>query len=338
MRSAVSRWSALVAVQVALTLLLLEAMGRLFDPLGISYYPETARYLDTLIQEDPIGYRNRPGLNGTFYGAPVSINSHGMRDREVSSKAPGEYRVLVMGDSVPFGIGVRYEDSIPYQLERILNETAEPGRSYRTLNMGVPSYNTEQELTQLRESGLSLNPDLAMLLFSRNDIEPKKWVFAKRSAWYADLAQRSYAATLLFVFARELRARVGQPAQLISMDEYRPDSSRWQAIDRSLTEINRQLTAAGVPFVVFTRFFGAVTKASELLNEVAAREGFPIVDLDPWSDPRWKNQDPLKYCNSVVDNHPNAAGSRVYAVVLAESLHRTGMLNPAGATGPHAFN
>ena len=44
-----------------------DLVGRIFDPIGISYYPETARYLDTLIQEEPIGYRNQPGLQGRFY-------------------------------------------------------------------------------------------------------------------------------------------------------------------------------------------------------------------------------------------------------------------------------
>jgi hypothetical protein len=33
------------AAGLAISLLLLEAVGRLADPLGISYYPETAKYL-----------------------------------------------------------------------------------------------------------------------------------------------------------------------------------------------------------------------------------------------------------------------------------------------------
>jgi len=96
----------------------LEIVGRLFDPLGVCYYPETARYLDTLVLGGPIGYRNRPGLTGRFYGAQVTINALGMRDRELAADPErGEFRVAIMGDSLPFGIGVAYADSIPAAIE-----------------------------------------------------------------------------------------------------------------------------------------------------------------------------------------------------------------------------
>ena len=59
------------------TLIILELVGRLFNPAGVAYYPETAAYLDTMIIEEPIGYRNRPNLRGKFHGVPVAINSLG---------------------------------------------------------------------------------------------------------------------------------------------------------------------------------------------------------------------------------------------------------------------
>jgi hypothetical protein len=315
-----------LALQLAITLALLEGVCRIFDPIGISYYPETARFLDTMIHEEPIGYRNRPGLEGTYYGAPVRINSLGMRDREIPAKEAGEFRVLVMGDSVPFGIGVRFEDSIPHQIEQILNGSAEPGRSYRTLNMGVPSYNTEQEMIQLRDLGLSLAPDLAILIFSQNDIEQKKWVFEKRSAWYADLAQRSYGISLVFVLVRELRAALGRPPELIAVGEYRADSPRWQNVARSLSEIHRLCAERGTPLVVFTRL-GRTANEFRLLDDLGRREGFAVADLSLSSDPRWKDRKPVEFANSRVDNHPNAEGSHAFAVLFSEYLTRAGLLD-----------
>jgi hypothetical protein len=133
-----------------ITLLLLEICSRIFDPFGISYYPETARYLDTMIIEDPIGYRNRPGLQGNFWGQEVSINSLGLRDREVAHQpADNEFRIMMLGDSVVFGVGSSYPDSIPQQLEQQLNQRFRD-RKYRVINMGVPSYNTEQEHIQFQ--------------------------------------------------------------------------------------------------------------------------------------------------------------------------------------------
>ena len=323
------RWSGFIAVQILVTLALLEVACRFFNPLGISYFPETARYLDTLIHEEPIGYRNRPGLQGTYYGAPVSINSLGMRDREVAAKIPGEFRILVIGDSFPFGIGVPYEDSIPHQLEKQLNASAPPGRNYRTLNMGVPSYNTEQELIQLKDRGLGLEPDLAILLFSENDIERKKWVFDKRSKWTADLAQRSYAISTLFVLVRYARAAAKQPEQMVASGEYRLDSPRWQAIDRSLTEIKQLCIHKGIPFVLLTDF-GLVGEPFKLLKDVAQREGFPIINLSPSQDPRWMDKYAQRFTNSVNDSHPNVDGSRNFAIMYAEYLNRSGILGLKG--------
>lgn len=332
------RLAGFVLLQAVVVVLLLEVVARLFDPLGISYYPETARYLDTLIREEPIGYRNRPGLHGTFYGQPVTINSIGLRDREVGAKAPGEFRILVMGDSVPFGIGVRYEDSYPHQLEVLLDER-HPSRRFRTLNLGVPSYNTEQELIQLETLGLKLQPDAVTLLFSNNDIEPKLWVFDKRRQWYVDAAQRSYAASLLFVLYRDARQRLGQVSWLdaradnptdypvmdgggVALGNYRPGNPHWEAIERSLAAINRLCKARRIPFVLFTN--GELPFIVKMLEGVAKREGFPIVNLNRVTDPRWAGQDERRFRNSAVDGHPSPLGNRVLATQMTEALERLG--------------
>ena len=43
---------------------------------------------------------------------------------------------MMLGDSVVFSLGVEYEDSIPYHLERLLNDTHTGSRRYRTLEHG----------------------------------------------------------------------------------------------------------------------------------------------------------------------------------------------------------
>ena len=74
-RRRVARLALLVGIQGLLLLVVLEVAGRLADPLGISFYPESARYFDTLTLGGEIGYRSTPGLQGRFWGAAVSINS-----------------------------------------------------------------------------------------------------------------------------------------------------------------------------------------------------------------------------------------------------------------------
>jgi hypothetical protein len=59
--------------------------------------------------------------------------------------ADNEFRILLLGDSGAFGLGVADEDTYSSRLEQQLNRDAD-GMTYRVINMGVPSYNTEEEL------------------------------------------------------------------------------------------------------------------------------------------------------------------------------------------------
>jgi hypothetical protein len=83
-----------------------------------------------------------------------------LRDREVNLEpADNEFRILLLGDSKVFGLGLADQDTYSNRLEQRLNREAD-GIIYRVINMGVPSYNTEQELIQLQSLGLSLDPVL----------------------------------------------------------------------------------------------------------------------------------------------------------------------------------
>ena len=322
-RRRISGWVFFTAVQVGLALVIIEVAARLFNPWGIAYFPEVARYFDTMIIEEPIGYRHRPGLKGRYYcGSWVEINSLGLRDREIDAAKPDdEFRILVMGDSIPFGVGVDFEDSIPHQLEVIANQQSDRQR-YRTVNMGVPSYNTEQELVQLKTVGVKLKPDLVVLIFVRNDIEPKMWVFDKRKGWLTNFCQRSYAASLLFTLSRQIEDRVRGKTTRINAGAYQPDHPRWRAIDRSMTQIHEICHSAGIPLVVVTK---AKTESTPfmMVSDLGQREGFPVHHLAPVRRP---DQAGLSFSNSKVDSHPNKIGSHAHALALHKILIDEGLI------------
>ncbi len=319
-------------VQLILVLILLETVGRLFDPLGISYYPNIAAYLDTLIIEEPIGYRNQPNLKGNFFGAPVSINSIGLRDQEVSAKTDEEFRILVMGDSMPFGIGVPVDESYPVQLEKILQQQSSSPLRIRTLNMGVPSYNTEQELIQMQQIGLELQPDLVTFLFSANDLQSKMWVFDKRKSWFANWGQRSYAASLIYTLYKQFKLRRSSAqSSLAANTKFRSSQTapkpnqiqskiptKWNATLHDLTEINRILKQRGIPFILFTYNEAEVNTLA--LSQIANLVGFPVFHLKPLTDPRWDHYKQQDLSNSVTDSHPNKLGNRIIATMIAEQL------------------
>ena len=215
-------------------------------------YPETARFYDSLILDEPLGYRLPPGMRARFWDTDVKINQLGMRDREVpSQKELGERRVLLIGDSVVFGVGVDYRDSIPYRLEVALNSSSPPGRHYRTLNMGVPSYNTEQEFKQLQTVGVSLLPDIAVLIFLPNDIEQRMWVYEKRKNLINNLGTTKLRSLCDLPFSSPSAPVVGLTDVI---DSVRTASGRghprWESIADSLRQMNRLLAGIHVPLVV----------------------------------------------------------------------------------------
>lgn len=108
---------------------------------------------------------------GTTYGKPISINSDGLRDREfVIPKPDNTYRILVLGDSFTWGVGLDVEETIPKLLERRLSESSEIG-NFEVINAAIPGYNTIEEFLLLREKGLKYKPDIVLLIYNLNDIE-----------------------------------------------------------------------------------------------------------------------------------------------------------------------
>lgn len=107
----------------------------------------------------------------------VKINSDGFRDREFSiEKPPNTFRIIMSGDSIPFGQGVEVEDTLPKQLESILN-SRQNSWNYEVLNFGVPGHNIREEVEMFKDNGLKYNPDLLIIVFCVNDLDDDlpKW-------------------------------------------------------------------------------------------------------------------------------------------------------------------
>jgi len=120
---------------------------------------------------DPVrGQRLAANYDGWFAGVPAHTNSLGFRDtREYPlAKSAGTFRILVLGDSVTFGHGALYEASYPFLLEQRLREWR-PDVKWEVWNLGIPGYNTAQELAYLKEVGGSYAPDLVIVGFFLND-------------------------------------------------------------------------------------------------------------------------------------------------------------------------
>ena len=96
-------------------------------------------------------------------------NSAGLRDEEFDPIPPaGRWRIAVIGDSIPFGIGVDTEASYPELLEDRLRDD---GLDVEVINASVPGYNAQQIAAFLRDPVLSWSPDLVLVSVASNDLD-----------------------------------------------------------------------------------------------------------------------------------------------------------------------
>jgi lysophospholipase L1-like esterase len=193
---------------------------------------------------DPIrGTRLSAGYDGWFAGVPVKINALGFRDDRSYSlaKPAGTFRVLVLGDSVTFGHGALWETTYPYLLEQRLREWR-PDVNWQVWNLGVPGYNTSQELAYLEDVGSRFDPDLVIVGFYANDLVDNALPTAPSLARRAASAMQRQLQVRLFSYEFYKRAVLTARWRLLTAEG---DRRRIDALADQSALLARPETVAG---------------------------------------------------------------------------------------------
>jgi lysophospholipase L1-like esterase len=107
----------------------------------------------------------------------VKTNAHGIRGEDLplpGSKAPGEFRILCLGDSVTFGLGLTAGETWPDRMAEVLRaDPALQGRTILAVNAAVPGYSSVQGMRQL-ERLRDLEFDVIVFYFGMNDSRPMR--------------------------------------------------------------------------------------------------------------------------------------------------------------------
>jgi lysophospholipase L1-like esterase len=278
----------LLGVTLLFSCLAMELALRVVFARSMDFSMEMWKYATQLkrpVADPQLSFVHAPNRSAFLMGAPVSINSHGLRDREYSEAKPSNvFRVMMLGDSTTFGWGVREEDTAAKFLERKLNAQPPPGYDkVEVINAGVGNYDTVQEVTYYETRGKAFHPDLVVLVFFINDPEPVP------SEGKGFLIDRSY----LIAFAtnrfdgvlRHMGMRPDWKQYYSSL--YSDDKPGFQACKealKSLAEVTRsngarvlvailpelhQINGDSYPFKL----------AHEKIKDVLAAENLPVVEL-----------------------------------------------------------
>lgn len=91
-----------------------------------------------------------------------TTNSLGFRSKEVDSS---KKHILVIGDSVTFGVGVNNNQTISYYLEQKL-------KIYQALNVAAPGYGIDQYYLNLKRNISKTNPKaIVVIIYTGNDLD-----------------------------------------------------------------------------------------------------------------------------------------------------------------------
>lgn len=126
--------------------------------------------LKELRQDERLPSHHFPNRKGFYYGVELETNSMGFRDREFFQEKPtGTKRIVMLGDSFTLGWGVPFAETYSKRLESLLRWG---GKAWEVVNTGVGIYNSVMEVELFKLKGLSLNPDLVIMMYFVNDPEP----------------------------------------------------------------------------------------------------------------------------------------------------------------------
>jgi lysophospholipase L1-like esterase len=102
-------------------------------------------------------------------GVKIRINNIGLRGDDFFPQKEKDWnKILCLGDSCTFGLGIDYDKTYPYLLEQKLRQT-NPDQKYRVINGGVPAYTSFQGLRYLQQNLDLISPKYVTLYFGNHE-------------------------------------------------------------------------------------------------------------------------------------------------------------------------
>ena len=277
-------------------------------------------------------HRYPSDLRGRFdEGATVTyrINSLGLRGPETTVRKPaGVRRLIGLGDSFTFGIGVRAEDTFLAVLGRHL------GPSFEVLNMGILAYDTAREVAFLRHVGLDFAPDVVVICFFLNDAKGGGTVEhlnvdpgLRETSFFA---RHSAFIERIFWTVRQ-RRQVGELVESYR-ESFLPDAEGWRTQQQALVEAAVLSEKHGfelvlVIFPVLWELSGDYPFAEihATVKSFAQQHAIPVLDLLPEFD----GYDGPELWVHPTDQHPNEIAHEIAGDALNRFIREREMIASA---------
>jgi hypothetical protein len=313
------------------------------ERLFLDCYPSNPRgYFDVDLRQpavrDAYAARGVAGVDAVAARAPYAVefryNALFFRERDLTPKAPGVMRVMLLGDSFTEGQGVKESDTTARRLEGFLNASGD--RRWEVLNCARRGADFPS-LHKMFEKVLPFEPDVVVYAMVLNDPERSKELEARHGPmddWILDHRRLlggpdSGPPGLLgsrladFVDDRVQAWRVGRDTKRWYLDLYGPANREgWARTQEEVRDMARQMRERGGRFVVASwpllvdledYPFAA---ADEAVARFCADAGILRVDLRP----SLKGHTAESLWVHAVDHHPNEVAHGLAAEALVKPV------------------
>lgn len=323
----------------------LEGTVRVLTRLMGACHPVCMTQYDSLLGWRPVANAVAPHRHAPLgFDVTYRLNADGHRGHAYPrAKAPGRYRIVIVGDSNGFGWGVS-DDRLVSTLIDDASDTVE------VVNLSVSGFGTDQEYLRLMRDGLAYHPDLVVLQVTPNDLDDIQRLVAAgrpkprfRSSTNGDLTPDNVpvtlagavgAASLPLVELRRLQHWLLWHSYVVDWMH-----DRWPQLTTGTREVPPSRFSAG-SIALFLRLVMAMRDASahagarflvvHASRDVATQVRFPptsldVLDVSPaFDDARHRSEPPMFDDNL----HWTARGHRAVADAIAAVLTRDGALSP----------
>ena len=252
-------------------------------------------------------------------------NLLGMRGEEFTvHKRTDSFRILILGDSITYGAGVKSEEAFPQLLKNDLLPNL-TGSQLEVLNVSRAGWNSENELAALHNY-LPYQPDMIVLGVCMNDVENSQDRFQPAPTFLSTICDRYFSWSYTFSLLAYLSERRSEAQDKTGYDYYlnahfKTDSEGWLRFEKDIAAMCELAEASAIPFVavlfpIFAERTPALEKLHDQMSKCLVRSNVKLVDLrDVYRHHHWRD-----LSVSFADGHPNAVAHRLAAEAVQKKI------------------
>ena len=249
----------------------------LFDP-RVSYTLKTSAEIeawDDVFQSNRLGYRT---------GNPA--------------KRAGAFRVVFVGDSWTFGLGVSEAESFPKRFEELARRWSGSRGEIETWTLALPGYNTLNQTAALSGLAALLEPDAVVFCPTINDIDSSHVVLPNGSLGRGVTVYDDFGSTVPISFKN-------QPLDSFLFHR------RWRLAMRSVSDLQSWLAGLEVPSMVFFtgKWDDRLAHSLVLAGKIVSNYVITPADLTTLE---WRNPPPFY--------HPTPAAHELFSKMVYQGL------------------